>query len=165
MFDIILSLPISLTHLIASSNEGSDNDTPCNHTNHVDSREHLQQTVESFLSIVPPDICSAVYEESGDLGYNTYLLEAQTQVSVQTKHLPLLIMLFVVFSVSTTPCKIFSYTHSPAAAESEQFLVNNVQQTRAHVRPVTGTEPYVDITSKQDTATPSSTPGRHSNQH
>ena len=155
-----------MTHLIASCSEGSDEDTPCSHTNHVNSREHLQQTVESFLSIVPPDICSAAYEESGDLGYNTYLLEAQTQVSVHTKHLSLLVYnAFVVFSVSTTLCKVFSYAHSPAAAESEQFHINNVQQTRAHVRPITGTEPYVDITSKQDTTTPSSKPGRYSNQH
>ena len=82
MFDVILSLPISLTHLIASSGEGSVDDTPYSPTSHVDSREHLQKTVESFLSIVPPDLCSAAYEESGDLGYNTYLLEAQARVSI-----------------------------------------------------------------------------------
>ncbi|XP_065882902.1 FHF complex subunit HOOK interacting protein 2A-like [Dysidea avara] len=86
LFDVILSLPISLTHLIASSGEGSVDDTPYSPTSHVDSREHLQKTVESFLSIVPPDLCSAAYEESGDLGYNTYLLEAQARFSRFQQH-------------------------------------------------------------------------------
>jgi len=60
-----------------------DNDASGSHTNHTDDREHLQTMVESFLSIVPTNLCSAVYEESGTLGYNEYLLEAQTQVCLQ----------------------------------------------------------------------------------
>jgi len=83
LFDVILSLPISLLHLIASHGESSlDDDTSCSAKADVAGRENLQQTVESYLSIIPPNLCSAAYEESGDLGYNSYLLEAQTQASV-----------------------------------------------------------------------------------
>ena len=57
-----------------------DGDTPGSHTDHTDGREHLQSMVESFLSIIPTELCSAVYEEAGTLGYNEYLLEAQSQV-------------------------------------------------------------------------------------
>lgn len=77
LFDVILSLPISLSHLLTTSCTES---TPSSDTSHTNGREHLQATVESFLSIVPTDLCSAVYEESGSLGYNEYLLEAQSQV-------------------------------------------------------------------------------------
>ena len=77
LFDVILSLPVTISHLLTIN---CGNSTPRSHTNHSDSREHLQTTVESFLSIVPTDLCSAAYEESEHIGYNEYLLEAQSQV-------------------------------------------------------------------------------------
>ena len=77
LFDVVLSLPISLSHLLTINCTDS---APSSHTNHPDGREHLQRTVESFLSIVPTYLCSAAYEESDNLGYNEYLLEAQSQV-------------------------------------------------------------------------------------
>ena len=76
LFDVILSLPITLSqHLLTVS---CTENIPSSHTSHANGREQFQETVESFLSIVPVQLCSAAYNDC--LGYHEYILEAQSQV-------------------------------------------------------------------------------------
>ena len=120
LFDVILSLPISLSqHLLTIS---CTEDTPSSHTSHENGREHLQEMVELFLSIVPIHLCSAAYDEY--LGYHEYILEAQSQVPFEENN--------CIYKIVTVTAAWFSHAH-PSIEGLSQTYPTTEQIFHSHV--------------------------------